>query len=259
MRDDAMRWEAKRFEQGSSYFDRTKGGVDPLSRLRRPSGILHPPDKNIPISPILNDGWRHARGNAASHPPAQSLILADDGDDDRSVGIMPGGAPNDDKKIFAPCSWKRRHRCCQHQSLRLGPGLEETWRDDYLSCEKPSISISLPCTISARVETPKNLVPKSCSGKSRYQIECREWKLGKKSTHAQLWRWNGARLRGSSLPVDGAPPHWIALLFLDVWMNVNCETRCLAETVLFFFLRSVCYPKHCHRGAINSSRLDSSV
>lgn len=56
---------------------------------------------------------------------------------------------------------------------------------------------------------------------------------GKKSTHAQLWRWNGARLRGSSLPVDGAPPHWIALLFLDVWINVNCETPCLAETVLF--------------------------
>lgn len=27
MRDDAMRWEEKRFEQGSSYFDRTKGGV----------------------------------------------------------------------------------------------------------------------------------------------------------------------------------------------------------------------------------------
>lgn len=66
MRDDAMRWEEKRFEQGSSYFDRKKGVVLLVALY---SSTLDPPDGNIPSRlPILNDGWRPARGNAVSNP-----------------------------------------------------------------------------------------------------------------------------------------------------------------------------------------------
>lgn len=56
--------------------------------------------------------------------------------------------------------------------------------------------------------------------------------MGKKHSRPTV-ELDGARLRGSSLPVAGAPPHWIA--FFSRRLDVNCETRCLAETVLFFF------------------------
>lgn len=53
MRDDAMRWEEKRFEQGSSYFDRKKGGGPLSCPLQQHSS---PSRWKYPISPTFSQG-----------------------------------------------------------------------------------------------------------------------------------------------------------------------------------------------------------